>query len=96
MKLNVLSLFDGISCGRIALEKANININKYYASEIDESAIKIAKKNYPDIIELGDVRNKDMIKEEIDLLIGGSPCQSFSFVGHMDGMSVNDNGIEKS
>ncbi len=96
-KLNVLSLFDGISCGRIALERANININKYYASEINKYSIKIAKKNYTDTVELGDVRNlyKSMISEKIDLLIGGSPCQSFSFVGHMDGMTTTENGIKK-
>ena len=96
-KINVLSLFDGISCGRIALERAKIKINKYYASEINEYSIKIAKKNYPDTIELGDVRelNATQIKEKIDLMIGGSPCQSFSFVGHMDGMTTTENGEKK-
>ena len=96
-KINVLSLFDGISCGRLAMQRANIGINKYYASEINEYAIKIAKKNYPDTIELGDVRNlkKTMIKEKIDFLIGGSPCQSFSFIGYMDGMSTEENGIKR-
>lgn len=95
--INVLSLFDGISCGRLALNRANILINKYYASEINEYSIKITKKNFPDTIELGDVRElkKETIKEDIDLLIGGSPCQSFSFIGHMDGMSTNENGIKK-
>ena len=96
-KLNVLSLFDGISCGRLALQKANLDINKYYASEINEYAIKVAKKNYPETIELGDVRylKKEMIEDKIDLLIGGSPCQSFSFIGYMDGMSTEENGIRK-
>lgn len=96
-KLNVLSLFDGISCGRVALERANIKINKYYASEINEYSIKIANKNFPDTIQLGDVRelNSNQINEKIDLIIGGSPCQSFSFVGHMDGMSATENGIKK-
>ena len=96
-KLNVLSLFDGISCGRLAMQKANLKINKYYASEINEYAIKNKKNNYPDIIELGDVRylNKKMIEEKIDFLIGGSPCQSFSFIGYMDGMSTEENGIKK-
>lgn len=96
-KINVLSLFDGISCGRLALERANIKINKYYASEINEYSIKIALKNFPDIIELGDVRDlkASHIPDKIDLLIGGSPCQSFSFVGHMDGMSTTENGIKK-
>lgn len=95
--INVLSLFDGISCGRLALNRANILINKYYASEINEYSIKITKKNFPDTIELGDVRKlkKETINEDIDLLIGGSPCQSFSFIGHMDGMSTNENGIKK-
>lgn len=80
--MNVLSLFDGISCGRIALERAGIKINKYFASEIDENAIKVTKHNYPDTIQLGSVTNiksKDLPK--IDLLIGGSPCQGFSFAG---------------
>lgn len=96
-KINVLSLFDGISCGRVALERANLPINKYYASEINEYSIKIALKNYPDTIELGDVRNLKAsdITDKIDLLIGGSPCQSFSFVGHMDGMSATNDGIRK-
>ena len=96
-KINVLSLFDGISCGRVALDRANIQVNKYYASEINEYSIKIAKKNYPDTIELGDVRDLtiDDVNDEIDLLIGGSPCQSFSFVGHMDGMSTTENGVKK-
>ena len=80
--MNVLSLFDGISCGRIALEKASIHVNKYYASEIDETAIKIAKKNFPDIIQLGDIQNinKETIQSigHIDLIIGGSPCQGLS------------------
>lgn len=80
--MNVLSLFDGISCGRIALEKAGIHVDKYYASEIDETAIKIAKKNFPDIIQLGDIQNinKETIQSigYIDLIIGGSPCQGLS------------------
>lgn len=96
-KINVLSLFDGISCGRLALERANLPINKYYASEINEYSIKIALKNYPDTIELGDVRDLKAsdIPDKIDFLIGGSPCQSFSFVGHMDGMSTTKDGIRK-
>lgn len=81
--MNVLSLFDGMSCGRIALERAGIKVNKYFASEIDKYAIQIAKKNYPDTIHIGDV--KDVMYPEsfdghkIDLVIGGSPCQGFSF-----------------
>ena len=82
MSINVLSLFDGMSCGRLALERAGIPINKYYASELDKYAIQIAQKNYPDTIQLGDVRNvKGRELPRIDLLIGGSPCQGFSFAG---------------
>ena len=83
--MNVLSLFDGMSCGRIALERAGIKVNKYFASEVDKYAIQIAKKNYPDTIHIGDV--KDVMYPEsfdgnkIDLVIGGSPCQGFSFAG---------------
>jgi len=80
--LNVLSLFDGMSCGRIALDRCGIPVNTYYASEVDKYAIQIARTNYPDTIHLGDVRNvhgKDLAS--IDLLIGGSPCQGFSFAG---------------
>src|SRR5210317_71819 len=80
--LNVLSLFDGMSCGRIALDRCGIPVNVYYASEIDKYAIEIAKKNYPDTIHLGDVRDvKGDDLANIDLLIGGSPCQGFSFAG---------------
>ena len=77
--MNVLSLFDGISCGRVALERAGFEIDNYYAAEIEPNAIKIAQKNYPDTIQLGDVRNvttKDL--KHITLLIGGSPCQDLS------------------
>lgn len=82
--MKVLSLFDGISCGRVALERAGIPVDAYYASEIEASSIAISKKNYPDIIQLGDVtkwREWDIPWDEIDLLIGGSPCQGFSFAG---------------
>ena len=94
-KLNVLSLFDGISCGRLALERAGIPIEKYYASEICDYSIKIAKKNFPQIIEVGDVRDvKGENFENIDIVIGGSPCQSFSFAGKMDGMATKDEKID--
>ena len=77
--MNVLSLFDGISGARIALEKLNIPITSYYASEIDKYAIQISKKNYPDIIHLGDIKDiKASDLPQIDLLIGGSPCQDLS------------------
>lgn len=82
--MNVLSLFDGISCGRIALNRAGIQYDNYYASEIDKHSIKVAMDNYPDTIQLGDVRNiKSINLPKIDLLIGGSPCQSFSYAGNM-------------
>lgn len=77
--LTVLSLFDGISCGRVALQRANIPVAKYYASEIDKYAIQVTQKNWPDTIQLGDVKNvwaRNLPK--IDLLIGGSPCQDLS------------------
>lgn len=80
--MNVLSLFDGMSCGQIALDRAGIKVDNYYASEIEESAIEITNKNFPNTIHLGDVtkiKSDDLPK--IDLLIGGSPCQGFSFAG---------------
>lgn len=81
-KINVLSLFDGISCGQIALEKLGIEVENYFASEIDKHAIKVTQANYPNTKQLGnviDVKVKDLPK--IDLLIGGSPCQGFSIAG---------------
>jgi site-specific DNA-cytosine methylase len=80
--MNVLSLFDGMSCGQIALERVGIKVDKYYASEIDKHAIKVTQDNYPETIQLGDVTKLDG-KElgKIELLIGGSPCQGFSFAG---------------
>ena len=82
--MKVLSLFDGISCGKVALERAGIEVDQYYASEIDEGAIAISKERHPDIIHLGSVtdwKNWDIDFSEIDLLIGGSPCQGFSIRG---------------
>ena len=90
--LNVLSLFDGISCGQVALERAGIEVDRYFASEIDKYAIKVAQKNYPNTIHVGDVlgvkykngylyTDNGATKVDIDLLIGGSPCQGFSFAG---------------
>lgn len=77
--MKVLSLFDGMSCGQVALKKSSIRVDKYYASEIDKYAISIAQKNFPNTIQLGDVTKIDISKLDcIDLLIGGSPCQSFS------------------
>lgn len=80
-----MSLFDGISCGRVALERVGFKVDNYYASEVDKYALQIANKNYPDTIQIGDVTelDKKALKElpKIDLLIGGSPCQGFSFAG---------------
>ena len=78
----VLSLFDGMSCGQIALNRTGISYGKYYASEIDKHAIKVTQHNYPDTIQLGSVTEiKGTGLPQIDLLIGGSPCQGFSFSG---------------
>ena len=80
--MNVLSLFDGISCGYEALKRANIKVDKYFASEIDKYAIQVSMKNHPDIIQIGDVTKLDLSNlPKIDLLIGGSPCQGFSNAG---------------
>lgn len=87
--MKILSCFDGIACGRLALERAGIKVDEYFASEICDYSIKIAKKNFPDIIEIGDVRDvKGDDFQNIDLLIGGSPCQSFSFAGTQVGMTT--------
>lgn len=77
--MNVLSLFDGISCGMLALQYAGIQVDTYYACEIEESAIEISKSNFPEIIRLGDINHwQDWELPKIDLVIGGSPCQGFS------------------
>lgn len=91
--MNVLSLFDGISCGMVALERAGVPVDRYVAYEIEPSAIKISKKNYPQIEHCGDVMTADFTQYKgFDLLIGGSPCQSLSIVQsqtrqHLDGKS---------
>lgn len=80
--MKVLSLFDGISCGKVALERAGIHIDEYVAYEIDKSAIQISKKNYPEIIQRGDVTKTDFTEfKGFDLVMGGSPCQGFSIAG---------------
>lgn len=82
--MNILSLFDGMSCGRIAAERAGLEVSNYYASELDKYAIKVTQANWPNTIQLGDVtqwREWDIDWSSIDLLIGGSPCQGFSFAG---------------
>lgn len=103
-KMNVLSLFDGMSCGMIALKELGINCN-YYASEVDKDAIKLSSHNFKDIVQLGDVRNIHYVDGvlysdggvfnigRIDLLIGGSPCQNLSFIGNRKGMQTKD-GVE--
>jgi len=94
--MNVLSLFDGMSCGQLALQRADIKVKNYFASEIDKYAIEVAKKNFSDIVHVGDVTNimkgiplgevkEDCLLEimatDIDLILAGSPCQGFSFAG---------------
>ena len=82
--MNVLSLFDGMSCGQIALNRAGIKYDAYFASEVDKYAIKVAQANYPDTVQIGDVTQVDHTRLPfggIDLLMGGSPCQGFSFAG---------------
>lgn len=85
--MNVLSLFDGISCGRIALERAGIPVKQYFASEIDKHAIAVSKDNWRDIVQLGDVVNVTAESlPKIDLLLAGSPCQGFSSNGKNTGL----------
>ena len=89
--MNILSLFDGMSCGQQALERAGFKVDNYFASEIDKYAIQVTMANYPNTIQLGSVVNVDGYSlPKIDLLIGGSPCQSFSFAGKRKGMSTKD------
>lgn len=91
IKLNVLSLFDGMSCGRVALDRAGIDVNNYYASEIDKYALAVSRARYLDIKHLGDVtkwKDWNIDWSSIDLLIGGSPCQGFSMAGKQ--LNFND------
>ncbi len=86
--MNVLSWFDGMNCGQIALNKVGIKYDNYFASEIDVKAIQITQSNYANTKQIGsvtDVKGEDLPK--IDLLIGGSPCQSFSNAGKGDGFN---------
>ena len=88
MGINVLSLFDGMSCGQIALERAGIKVNNYFASEIDKYAIKVTQANYPNTKQLGSITELNGAKlPKIVLLIGGSPCQSFSIAGNGTGFN---------
>lgn len=92
MGITVLSLFDGMSCGQIALKELGVKVDKYYASEIDKHAIRQTMLNFPDTIQLGSVTEVDARKlGRIDLLIGGSPCTNFSFAGKRNGMSTTTN-----
>ena len=85
--MKVLSLFDGISCGMVALERAGIPVERYVAYEIDENAIKVSKRNYPQIEHFGDVTKADFTQYKgFDLLIGGSPCQNMSTLGNRTGL----------
>jgi len=80
--MNVLSLFDGMSCGMIALDRLGIKVDNYYASEIDKYAIQVSQANYPEIVQVGDITKLDLSTlPKIDLVMGGSPCQGFSFAG---------------
>ena len=104
-KMKVLSLFDGIGCGLLALKKCGINVDVYFASEIEPNAIKVALKNHPEIIEIGDVSkisykdgvlyapDKKYNVGKIDLICGGSPCTNFSSIGYANGMSSGDTEI---
>lgn len=111
--MKVLSLFDGISCARVALDRSGIPVEVYYASEIDKHAINISQKNWKDIIQLGDITDIKMLTEvnvdgyanpgvinvyqykipEIDLLIGGSPCQDLSIAGKRKGLAGERSGL---
>ena len=87
--MKVLSLFDGISCGMVALERAGVTVDRYVAYEIDENAIKVSKHNYPQIEHCGDVTKADFSKYKgFDLLIGGSPCQDLS-IANQKGKGLN-------
>jgi len=90
--MKVVSLFDGMSCLQIALNKLGVIPTTYFASEVDKHAMKVTMANFPNTIQIGDVRNvKGSDLGFIDLLGGGSPCQSFSFAGKRNGMSTKDN-----
>lgn len=90
--MNVLSLFDGMSCGQIALKELNISVGTYYASEIDRFAIAQTQLNFPNTIQIGDVKKVNVLDlQPIDLLIGGSPCTNLSFTGTRKGLCTKEN-----
>lgn len=93
--IRVLSLFDGISCGQVALERAGIPVEVYYASEIDKYAIQVTQKNYPNTIQLGDVTKIDFTEYigKVDLIMGGSPCQDLSIAGKRKGLEGDRSGL---
>lgn len=92
--MKVLSLFDGISCGMVALERAGVPVEKYVAYEIDKYAIQISKKNYPQIEHCGDVTTADFTQYKgFDLLIGGSPCQDLCSMGSHKGLAGEKSGL---
>jgi site-specific DNA-cytosine methylase len=96
-KLKVISLFDGMSCGRIALDRVGIPVDSYHASEIEKYPIKVSEFNYPDIVHIGDVCDVDPDDYgDFDLIIGGSPCQSLSVAGTKGGIKTNDGKIVDS
>ena len=88
--MNVLSLFDGMSCSQIALNRISVNVDNYYSSEIDKYAIKATQHNYPRTKQLGDIKDWKSwsIDEQLDLIVFGSPCQGFSFAGKQ--LNFND------
>ena len=91
--MRILSLFDGISCGMVALERANIKVDRYVAYEIEENAIKVSKHNYPMIEQKGDVFKAKYIEGEFDLLIGGSPCTYWSIAKAGDNRETTSSGL---
>lgn len=93
--MNILSLFDGISCGQLALQRAGIGIENYFASEVESQSIEVTQKHFPNTVQLGDIQKLDVTSlPKIDVLIGGSPCQNLSFAGKMQGLDMD--GIEIS
>jgi len=103
-QMKILSLFDGISCARVALERAGIEVDTYYASEVDKYAMQISAKNYPDIVQLGSVTEVGEVSDckdkrhyfsqgNIDLLIGGSPCQNLSMAGNGTGLDGKESKL---